>query len=559
MDSGVYSSLGSSLGSTLGPGLGSALGMMPGVDVLGIYHLLRPIGTGGMARVWLGVDSRTGDKVAVKRMLPEIAADEQLRRAFIDEAQLGLRFSHPNIVDNIELGEVTTAAGPEPYLVLELLQGRSLMELMRAARHRRLVLPLGVAVRAVIDAARALSYAHKLTGTDGMPLGVVHRDVSPHNLFVCSNGRVKLVDFGIAKTRLQQTKTRTGTLKGKLAYLSPEQIRGAAADSRADVFALGIVLHEALTGRPLFRGPNDAATLHNVLALDIPAPETLRPSVPSGLGALVLRALHRDLDRRLPSAEAFADALEAVAESCSIEASAEEVRAFSTEIFPEDADAQEQDSALVRRTYEHLSSSSLQALGSDPWITPPQGVNEVRPGGSMHRLLRGLALGVGAVSITVAAAWLTATVLRARPHATSAAIAAKEEPTPAPAAELEHPSSRAAVVQPAAKLPPRAVATAVEPEAPATLVATHAHTSVPPAHVGTGRLRLAVNPWAEVSIDGKAVGTTPLRASDLGEGNHVVTLSNQELHVNLKRKVAVHSGKETVLVVDLFAESRRPH
>ncbi len=544
-DSGVYSSL--------GPGLTNTLGMVPGVDVLGIYHLLRPIGTGGMARVWLGVDSRTGDKVAVKRMLPEIAADEQLRRAFIDEAQLGLRFSHPNIVDNIELGEVTTAAGPEPYLVLELLQGRSLMELMRAARHRRLVLPLGVAVRAVVDAARALSYAHKLTGTDGMPLGVVHRDVSPHNLFVCANGRVKLVDFGIAKTRLQKTKTRTGTLKGKLAYLSPEQIRGATADARADVFALGIVLHEALTGRPLFRGPNDAATLHNVLALDIPAPDALRPSVPSGLGALVLRALHRDIDRRLPSAEAFADALEAVAESCSIEASAEEVRAFSTEIFPEDANAQEQDAALVRRTYEHLSSSSLRALGSDPWFTSPEGVYDVQ-GAALQRMLRRLALGVGAIGITIAAAWITASMLRGRQHTPAAAVAMD---TRAPIRELEAPSARAAVVPAPPKLPARVVA--AEPEGLVALVAaTHAHAAASTAHVGTGRLRLAANPWAEVSIDGKGVGTTPLRASDLGEGNHVITLTNRELHVNLKRKVAVHAGKETVLVVDLFAESRRP-
>ena len=543
-------------GSGLAPNAASRLAMFPNVEVLGAYHLLRPIGVGGMARVWLAVDSRTGEKVAVKRMLPEITTDPELRNSFIDEARLGLRFSHPNIVDNIELGEVTTPNGTEPYLVLELLQGRTLLEVLRAARRRRLVMPLGVVIRAVVDAARALSYAHKLTGADGKPLGVVHRDVSPHNLFVCADGRVKLVDFGIAKARSQSHQTRTGVLKGKLAYLAPEQIRGLPADARVDVFALGIVLHEALVGVPLFRGENDAETLHKVLSLDVPPPEKVRASVPSGLGAIALRALHRAPDRRLPSAEAFADALEAVAESEGIDASAEEVRAFSTELYPEDADAQEKDAALVRRTYEHLTSGQLRALGSDPWITPPRGI-----GGSgaaaRTSLMRIVALVAGALAIMGSAALVTSTALRSswRTHSKPAMSAPTAVIAAAPVVadhELATPVAAvpAKVPEPSHESASRAASDAVK--------AAHAPIAPKPVHLGTGRLRLAANPWAEVSIDGKPVGTTPLRTSDITEGNHVVTLSNRDLHLTVKKHVHVHAGKESVLVVDLFAEARRP-
>jgi serine/threonine protein kinase len=384
-----------------------------------------------------------------------------------------------------------------------------------------------------------------------MPPGVVHRDVSPHNLFVCATGRIKLVDFGIAKTRLQTNHTRAGTLKGKLAYLAPEQIRGAVADARADVYALGIVLHEALVGRPLFRGANDAETLHNVLSLEVPPPESVRPSVPSGLGALVLRALHRDIDRRLPSAEAFADALEAIAESSGIEASADEVRAFSAELYPEDADAQEKDSALVRRTYEHLSSASLRAMGSAPWITPPQGVGGLGTG--RGRLLRGIALSLGAFAITATAAFITATALRNRTHATPAAgMASTEIPAPTVAPSVSAPTP--AHPQPLAAPP---VATDPIPTAARTPHSSSSSSTTKPAHLGTGRLRLAANPWAEVSIDGKPVGTTPLRSAEISEGNHVVTLTNGDLHVSLRRRVAVHAGKEAVLVVDLFNEAHR--
>jgi len=532
---------------------GTAGGVFPGVDALGVYHLLRPIATGGMARVWLAVDARDGREVAIKRMLPALASDAELRNAFSDEAELGLRLRHPNIVDTIELGDGASASGAEPYLVLELLHGRPLIDVLRAAARQKVRIPLGFVMRAVADAARGLDHAHKLTGADGRTLGIVHRDVSPHNLFVCASGTIKVLDFGIAKAREQSHKTRTGVIKGKFAYLSPEQIRGQIPDARLDVFSLGIILYELLAGRPLFRGANDAETLHRVLSYEIPAPEIARTDVPSALGAVALRALQRDRDRRLPSAAALVDALDAVAEAEQIQASPAVVRDFVASLFPNDAQDHAEDKALARRTYEHLSSSSLRALGSNPWMTPADGIvaHERAP----RSLRTRIALGIGAVLLTAAAAITTATLL-ARTHRQAslpvAAVASVVDPPvtiPAPFIPLPAPGTGLSTNDLVARIP---VTPSTSVARPIARVSATPHR----APVGTGQLRLGAHPWAEVLVDGKLLGTTPLRPTTLSAGAHTVVLRNQELGVNVKRRVTVQAGKEIALVVDLFAERK---
>ncbi len=526
-----------------------AAGLASSVDALGSYHLLRPLAAGGMARVWLAVDSDSGREVAVKRMLPSLAADEELCRAFTDEGQIGLQLQHPNIVDTIEMGEASTATGIEPYLVLELLQGRALIDLLRVAARQKRDVPLGVAIRIVADAARGLAHAHQLTDPDGRSLGLVHRDVTPHNLFVCANGIVKLLDFGIATARSQTHRTRTGTLKGKFAYLAPEQIRGEAPDPRLDVFTLGVVMYELLTGRPLFRGGNDAETLHRILTLEIPSPQAVRPEVPSELAAVALRALERDRDRRFPGAAAFADALDTVASAAGIEATNAEVRAFTEELFPNDAREHAEDAALVRRTYEHLSSGSLRTLGSNPWITPPDGAF-VFDGPPSSRL-RKLAFGVGAICMIVGMALLTATLLRdeVQPVATAAQ---KRDPA-APRASLERAAAPLPPPTPGQPVPAELFAPTL-PGGDAGLVASNARKQ---AHPPTGRLRIGAHPWAEVIIDGRSIGTTPMRATVLAEGLHQVRLRNRDLGTTVNRRVDVQAGKETALVVNLFVERER--
>src|SRR4051794_14007837 len=280
--------------------------------VFGRYRVLRTLAFGGMAQILLAVENRSGRLVCLKRILPHYAQQPEFVQFFIHEGRLGQRLRHTNLVETLEAGKV----GDTPYIALEYLRGKPAIEVLRQAARQQVEVPLGVAVRIVADTARGLHAAHTATDPDGRPLNVVHRDVTPHNLYVCVDGVTKVLDFGIAKAASQLHHTRTGTIKGKFAYLAPEQIKGDGnVDHRVDVFALGIVLYELLTLKPLFRGGNDAETLQKVLSLEVPAPERIRPGVPPGLGAVALRAMQRDRERRLPSAEAVADSIEAVAEA----------------------------------------------------------------------------------------------------------------------------------------------------------------------------------------------------------------------------------------------------
>ncbi|HXU72171.1 MAG TPA: serine/threonine-protein kinase, partial [Polyangia bacterium] len=309
---------------------GTSPGALP--DEFGRYRIVRTLAFGGMAQILLAEDVRLHRLVVLKRILPHYATNPDFVQFFIHEGRLGQRLRHPNLVETLEAGQVGDAC----YIALEYLRGAPAIELLRQAARARVELPLGAAVRIVADAARGLHHAHIAVDNEGKPLGVVHRDVTPHNLFLCTDGRTKVLDFGIAKAASQLHQTRTGTIKGKFAYLAPEQIRGEGIDRRVDVFALGIVLHELLTLRPLFRGINDAETLNRVLTLEIPAPEHVRKGVPAGLGAVALRALQRDRDRRLPSAEALADSIEAVAMAEGIDASHKAVADLLAELCPSD-------------------------------------------------------------------------------------------------------------------------------------------------------------------------------------------------------------------------------
>ena len=297
--------------------------------------------------MWLAGHVLTGRPVALKRMLPELATDPEVRKAFLDEGDLGMRLSHPNIVETLGTGAADVARGKEAYLVLELLRGRSLAELMRVTSEDASPIPLAVALTIVRDAARGLHHAHQLVDDVGASLGLVHRDVSPHNVFVCSHGISKILDFGIAKSRAQTHRSDPGTIRGKVSYAAPEQLLGGDIDPRLDVFALGVILHELLTGERLFEGDSQGETVYRVLGSPVPAPEALRANLPLAIGALALRSLQRDRDRRLPSGAALADAIEAVAAVEGITLGDHEVSRFLRRTFPADAERFAADAAAV--------------------------------------------------------------------------------------------------------------------------------------------------------------------------------------------------------------------
>jgi serine/threonine-protein kinase len=272
----------------------------------GRYLLVDRIAVGGMAEVFAALD-REGDPGrlhAVKRILPTLAEDRQLVAMFLDEARIAAQVRHPGIAAIHDLGR----QGDAYWIAMEYVAGvtlRALLDRTRAAGER---LPVPLAAAIAWHVADALDAAHRARDARGRPLEVVHRDVSPANVLLGYDGRVRLIDFGIAQAAIS-TRGRDAVLRGKFGYMSPEQVRGVAVDRRADVFALGAVLHEALAGERLFTGPSELAVLEKVRSAEVRAPSERNPAVPPALDRVVLRALARDPDDRFAWASDLRDAL----------------------------------------------------------------------------------------------------------------------------------------------------------------------------------------------------------------------------------------------------------
>ncbi len=284
-------------------------------ELFGKYVLVGNIARGGMGELFLAVqDGLEGFRkvVVVKRVLKHLTTNADFMQMFVNEARLTARLDHPNIVKTYEFGE----HDGQYYTVMEFLAGEDLGKvLQRLSQMTDKVLPLPFAVHIVAQLCNGLHFAHELTDVAGRPLGLVHRDVNPSNVLVTYAGEVKIVDFGVAKVNRAVTKTVAGTIKGKIAYMSPEHILARGVDRRSDVFSAGIVLWELLTGQPLFARDSDAATLYAVVSDPIPLPSTYRAEVPPPLDAVVARALAREPQDRFESAEALHAALDSFAET----------------------------------------------------------------------------------------------------------------------------------------------------------------------------------------------------------------------------------------------------
>ncbi|HEY2747435.1 MAG TPA: serine/threonine-protein kinase [Polyangia bacterium] len=274
----------------------------------GPYLLRRRLGTGGMASVWTALDD-AGRALVVKRILPSLAADAEFVAMFDREATLSAKMRHENIVRVFDHGDYEG----ERYLAMEELHGRDLSTVMSVLVADGAPAP-GLGAYVALGVCRALAYVHALAGDDGAPLHLIHRDVSLSNVMLGFDGSVKLLDFGVAKALADELtmRTKAGVLKGKWAYLAPEQIEGDAVDQRADLFALGIVLWETLTGRRLFKAPSGLQTLERVRAAWVLPPSTINPAVPPALDAIVMKALAKAPAERWQSAAAMVAALEKV-------------------------------------------------------------------------------------------------------------------------------------------------------------------------------------------------------------------------------------------------------
>jgi serine/threonine protein kinase len=277
---------------------------------LGKYDLLALLAIGGTAEIYLariGGEAGFEKYVVVKCLLDHLADDADFVRMFLDEARLGAQLDHSNIVQTLELGQ----HDGRYYMVMEHLAGMSLAQLARKT-HERVpggVIPAEIVLGLAAQACSGLHYAHQRTGNDGAPLNVVHRDVSPQNLVITFEGVLKIVDFGIAKADQRQTHTRSGTIKGKFAYMSPEQCLAEPIDRRTDVFALGTVVHELLTARRLFKRVSTYETYQAILKGNVPPPSRYNRDVDPDLDRVVLKALAYQKEDRFPNAEALGEAM----------------------------------------------------------------------------------------------------------------------------------------------------------------------------------------------------------------------------------------------------------
>lgn len=268
--------------------------------------------------------------VAVKTIHPHIGTSPKFVSMFMDEARLAARLDHPNLCTVFDFGE----ASGTYFIAMEYLHGESLGVVARRSWSMGLPMPLEFAARVIADATRGLHAAHELRVESGQSAGVVHRDVSPENIFVTYAGISKIVDFGVARSDTQASdRTATGELKGKVAYMSPEQIREARVDRRTDIWAAGVVLWEVTVGRRLFRRHSDAATVLAVMRDTIPLPSRVREDYPELLEAIVMRALERDPARRFQTALEFARALESFLSQSGLPAGAGDVGEFMQTLF----------------------------------------------------------------------------------------------------------------------------------------------------------------------------------------------------------------------------------
>ncbi|ATB30574.1 serine/threonine protein kinase [Melittangium boletus] len=453
---------------------------------LGKYQLLRKIAAGGMGQIFLALERNAGIErlVVLKRVLPHLTQDEDFLEMFQEEAQLVAGLRHPNLITILEW----TKLEDRHCLVMEYVQGEDARRLDKFARAQGKPLPVGLALRLVAEAAAGLHYAHQACGPQGQPLKLVHRDVSPQNILVGFDGGVKVIDFGVAKAAGSASHTATGVLKGKYPYMSPEQANGHAVDARSDLFALGVVLWELLTGRRLFKGESDMMTLRLVRDCQVPPPSQVHPSLPPELDALVLKALAPTPAERYPDCGAFRLAIEDFLLQHRMPASNAHLSAWLHELYAEriaheanpahldqlaeDSDLDSQSNSSRSTTQRSQSQSAAPAVSTTPPRPAPeprtQHTRSVQEDVSRRRPpVSRVATGLGLLLMLAGAA-----VILLRQHPPEAA------PTPVPVA----------VSEPVSTPPPPP-----EPEPRAVILKVR---SEPPG--------------ARVEVDGRLSGQTPL-------------------------------------------------
>jgi TonB family protein len=334
----------------------------------GDYILLEKIATGGMAELFKakkkGVEGFE-KLVAIKRILPHLCDNEEFIKMFIDEAKLAAQLNHPNIVQIYELGKINGNL----FIAMELVDGKDLRAVLKKARDMNRLIPLPIVLYIVSKLSGALDYAHRMKNAQGEYMNIVHRDVSPQNIILSYEGEIKLVDFGIAKAAVKAHQTQTGALKGKLLYMSPEQASAKQVDKRSDIFALGIILWEMLTNKPLFyeKGDSEVSIIEKVRNAVIPDIKQIRPNVPDELKTILMTALQRDVAKRYQNASEMQIALDSLLHKMHIQVSQSIISGYISALFADDEFRLDE---IERQLEPYIPETK---------IAPPEEKEEVKP------------------------------------------------------------------------------------------------------------------------------------------------------------------------------------
>jgi serine/threonine protein kinase len=566
--------------------------------IFGKYAIQHRLAVGGMGEVFYAMQRGVRGferPVILKSLLPDLARDEAFVEQFLDEARVAATLNHPNVVSIYEVG----AWNGTYFIAMEYIRGRHLGQLVRRAQEQQLDVPTRVAARIIADAARGLHHAHIATDGAGAPLHVVHRDVSPQNIMLREDGVTKVLDFGIARASNRNSRTATGTVKGKLAYMPPEQALGTLSNSAVDQYALGVCLWELFTGRRLFQAESEIKLFRMVLESPVAAPSTIRGGLAPMLDAIVLRALERAQEKRFPSCEAMAQALEEYLVETS-EPGVEGPAAFMKRLGTADLEMKIAAAGSPENFVISLSNPGPTAAPEGE-LGIPTGELVYTPVPRPRRWARvGAAAAVLATLVGSGVYWWASRPAPPAPTPPPAVVAVAKLPEPVVPALPPSPGRLTFTVEPAraeVKVDGRPLADPsrpleVSPDQPhhvsidapgyapwqrevsvaagaevavaATLVAAPTVRRAQPgrkqasAAVASGAvaaehgfLSVATTPWTKVSANGEPLGTTPIFKRRLPPGVYRLELVNEPAGFRQERSVTITAGEVSKVTIKL--------
>lgn len=504
------------------------------MERFGQYILLEKVGSGGMAELFkakkLGIEGFER-VLAIKRILPHLSSDEEFIDMFIAEAKLVARLSHKNITQVYDFGKI----GQNYFIAMEYIRGKDLRGILKRCKEKNIRLPVALAVFIAKEVASALSYAHRQKDSTGKNLNIIHRDVSPQNILISYDGDVKVVDFGIAKAGAH-SKTTTGVLKGKLSYMSPEQAWGKPIDHRSDIFSLGVVLYEMLTGERLFKGDSEINTLERVREARVePLPSSINTDLPSEIEAKMLKALAKEVTGRYQNASDMeADTGNILFKLLSGDP-ALSLKKFMHDLFKSEIEA-EHKSEMEEETI------SIPLEQEPAAVSPKAEAKKTTPALKKRKVYPyAIAASLAVIVLIIAAFIFWPTVPPTPPLATS----------PVPVQPVAEPKNEMAKTDEQSINTMTAVDIKNDAQQIQMPQTDKQRNKIQKAseEENEGELTINAMPWANVYIDGKPYGTTPKTIENMKAGMHKVRLENPnfpawETKVNIsKNKTAKVSYK----------------